>query len=134
MIDGKRLSDKSLNFVAAGERVRPLRSQILIKPLPQMLGDKVNAEWQGETVTGTVIAVGPGRRPNIHKRGMRDGKPFRNVRESEYFRATEVKVGDVVHLGGMEIGGYLFPHVFVEDENAWCVLCDEQDVAVVKES
>jgi hypothetical protein len=127
---GVRLKDQTVNFVAAGRRLRPLRDQIIVKPLPLKLSDRINAHWHGETVVGRVIAAGPGCFPNIHRRGFNDGKPYRTVRQSTVFRPTEVKIGDVVHLGGMELGGYLFPQVWAE--GAWCVLCREEDVAVVE--
>lgn len=99
--------------------------------MPVPLSDKLAAPWLGEPVKGVIVAAGPGCYPNIHEKGMRDGKPYRTVRQSKHFRATEVKPGDVVHLGGMEIGGYLFPHVWFG--GAWCVLCREADVAVLEE-
>lgn len=127
---GVRLQDETLNFVAPSRRIRPLRDQIIVKPLRLALGERLQADWSGQTVVGRVVAVGPGCFPNIHRRGFKDGKPYRIVHQSTHFRPTEVKVGDVVHLGGMEIGGYLFPKVWAE--GAWCVICREQDVAVLE--
>lgn len=127
---GVRLKDQALNFVAPGRRIRPLRDQIIVKPLALSLSERIEADWSGETVTGRVIAIGPGCFPRLHARGIKDGKPWRTVRESKHFRPTEVKVGDVVHLGGMEIGGYLWPKVWAD--GAWCVICREQDVAVLE--
>lgn len=127
---GVRLTDKTINFIPAGRRVRPLRDQVIIRPVPLALGSRLQADWRGETVCGCIVAVGPGCFPNIHRRGFKDGKPYRTVHQSTHFRPTEVKVGDVVHLGGMEIGGYLFPKVW--SEGAWCVICREQDVAVLE--
>ena len=128
-MDGVRLADRAVNFVSPGRTLRPLRDQLIIRPLPLSLGDRIEAAWGGEPVRGEVIAAGPGCYPNIHRRGMKDGKPYRTVRESRVFRATEVKVGDVVELGGMEIGGYLWPKVWCGGD--WCVICREQDVAVL---
>jgi hypothetical protein len=129
-VDGVRLADKSVNFVRG--RVRPLRDQVIVKPLPLKLGDKLAADWQGAPVVGVVQAVGPGCYLNIHEKGFKDGKPYRRVRQSKVFTPTEVKPGDKVHLGGMELGGYLFPQVWID--GAWCVLCREQDVAVLQEA
>lgn len=127
---GLRLKDKTLNFVSPSERLRPLRDQIIVKPLPLKLNDTIQSEWRGEVVYGTVVAAGPGRFPNVHKRGNKDGKPYRTVYESRRFRPTEVKVGDRVHLGGLSIGGYLFPRVWAEGD--WCVIASEQDVCAVE--
>jgi hypothetical protein len=128
---GVRLSDKAVNFVPPGRRVRPLRDQIIIKPLAFNLSTAIDAEWAGEVIGGRVVAVGPGCYPNIHARGFKDGKPYHTIRESKHFRPTELKVGDIVHLGGMELGGYLWPKVWFEGD--WCVLCREQDVAVLED-
>lgn len=127
---GVRLKDQTVNFIAPGRRIRPLRDQIIVKPLRLKLGDRIKADWDGQPVCGVVIAAGPGCYPNIHARGFRDGKPYRTVHQSRVFRPTEVKIGDIVHLGGLELGGYLFPQVWAA--GAWCVLCREQDVAVVE--
>jgi hypothetical protein len=128
---GVRLADRAINFVAQEERLRPLRDQIIVKPLPLSLSERLRADWHGEVVRGVVIAAGPGCYPNIHARGFKDGKPYHTIRESKVFRPIEVKVGDVVELGGMELGGYLWPKVWAQGD--WCVICREQDVAVLHE-
>lgn len=128
---GVRLKDKSLNFISTGRRVRPLKDRIIVKPLALSLSERIEANWNGAPVCGTVVAAGPGSYPNIHERGIKDGKPYRTVRQSKHFRPTEVKIGDVVYLGGMEIGGYLFPQVWFD--GAWCVVCQEADIAVLAE-
>ncbi len=127
---GVRIRDQAVNFVTPGRQIRPLRDQLIVKPLPLSLSERIAADWHGETVIGRVIAAGPGCYPYLHSRGVKDGKPWRSVRQSTHFRATEVQVGDIVHLGGMEIGGYLFPKVWAEGD--WCAICREQDVAVLE--
>jgi hypothetical protein len=42
-----------------------------------------------------------------------------------------VKIGDIVQLGGMELGGYLWPKVFIDGKE--CCICTEQDVAVIED-
>lgn len=128
---GVRLGCRAVNFVAPEARLRPLRDQLIVKPLPLALSDRLRADWHGEVVRGRVIAAGPGCYPNIHSRGFKDGKPYHTIRESKVFRATEVRVGDVVELGGMELGGYLWPKVWCDGD--WCVICREEDVAVLHE-
>jgi co-chaperonin GroES (HSP10) len=124
-----RVERRTPDCIAPGERLRPLRDQIVVKVLPLKLSETIEAEWKGKPVRGTVIACGPGRFPNIYKTGKRDGRDYRTVRESTQFRKTEVKVGDIVELGGQEIGGYLFTRIDINGEE--CVLCSEQDVAIV---
>lgn len=127
---GVRLSDKTVNFVPSGRQIRPLRDQLIVRPLPLALGERVQADWQGEPVRGVVIAAGPGVFPNIHSRFRKDGKEVRQVRESKQFRPTEVKPGDVVQLGGLEIQGYLWPRVWADGD--WCVICREADVCLIE--
>jgi hypothetical protein len=129
---GVRFADKTVNFVTPGQRIRPLRDQIIVKPLPLGLGERICADWVGQVVRGTIVAAGPGCYPNIHARGFKDGKPYHTIRASRVFRATEVKIGDEVELGGLEIGGYLFPKVWYAGD--WCVICREQDVAILHEA
>jgi co-chaperonin GroES (HSP10) len=133
-VSGVRLSDRGLNFIAPELDIRPLRDQIIVKPLPLKWSDTVDAEYSGEVTRGTVIAVGPGCYPNIHERGTKPGKdgrpvPYHTITPSRVFRPTEVRVGDIVELGGLEIGGYLFPKVWAD--GAWCIICREQDVAAL---
>lgn len=129
-VAGVRLSDKTCNPLLPGERLRPLRDGLVIRPLECKLSETILASFTGETVRGEVVAKGPGRYPNRHYRGKRDGKEWRHIKPSQVFRPTEVKVGDVVSLGGMEIGGYLWPMVQIDGVNH--ILCTEQDVAVVE--
>ena len=125
---GIRLSDKSLNFVKGS--LRPLRDQLIIKPLPPHLSQTLVAHWNGEAVRGEVLAAGPGAYPNIHTRFFKDGKEVRQVRQSTQFRPTEVRIGDIVQLGGMELGGYLWPHIMVDGED--CIICTEKDVTFIE--
>lgn len=128
MISGKRLADKTLNFVAG--QVHPLREKLIVRPLPPALSQTIAADWNGEAVRGQVIAAGPGTYPRIHAQGVKDGKPWRTVRELKAFRANDCKPGDIVQLGGMEIGGYLWPHVFIDGIDH--ILISEQDVCFIE--
>ena len=125
---GVRQHDKSLNFIAGA--VRPLREKIIVKPLPPALSQTIAADWNGEAVRGQVIAIGPGTHPRIHEKGVKDGKPWRTVRDLKAFRPCDVKVGDIVQLGGMEIGGYLWPHIMINGEDH--IICSEQDVCGIE--
>jgi hypothetical protein len=135
VVDGKRDSDKSYNAILPTEKLRPLGNRLIVEVLPLKLSSTIIADWQGEAVRGRVIAAGPGGYPNIHLRGTKpgkDGKPesFHIIRKSKHFRPNAVKVGDIVQLGGMEIGGYLFKHVQVDGKD--CIYCTEDDVTGVE--
>lgn len=126
---GVRISDKSANFILPTERIRPLRDVIIVKVEPLKLSATIHAEWKGEPVRGTVAAIGPGCYPNRHYRGKRDNKDFHTIKPSQHFRPTEVRVGDRVELGGMEIGGYLWPRITIDGQEH--VIATEKDVACV---
>lgn len=130
MKDGVRLADRSTNPILPGETIRPLREILLVRPLDLPLGSKIIAPFKGETVRGEVVAAGPGRYPWIYRREYRDGKEVRTRKESKQFVPTTVKVGDIVQLGGMELGGYLWKHVQVDGIDH--VICSEQDVAFIE--
>jgi hypothetical protein len=117
-------------FVSADESIRPLRDVIIVEPKPPEFSKTIFVGWNGKAVQGVVRAVGPGKYPNLHDRGERDGKRYHEIRSSKNFIRTELKVGDVVHLGGLERDGYDFQSV------NWggieCLMATEADVAVVE--
>jgi len=130
-VSGKRLNDAaSLTFITAGETLRPLRDHIIVKVLPPKWASAIAVEYRGEALRGEVVAAGPGVHPNWHERGKKDGKDYHTVRPGKIFRPTEVKIGDIVELGGAEIGGYLWQRV--NYRGAECVVVREQDVCGIE--
>lgn len=125
-----RVQRKSHDFIAATETLRPLRDRILGRVLPLKLSQTIIANWQGSAVRCEIMACGPGRFPNVHRKGTKDGKSYHLVHSSGTFRATEVKVGEIVHLGGMELDGYIFPRVYIANEEH--VLFQEDDIACIE--
>ena len=78
-----------------------------------------------------MLAVGPGIHPVSKRIKSHDGQKQR-IEFSKRFRPTEVKVGDTVELGGLNIfggNGYDFPEVMVNGEK--CLIVTERDVAGV---
>jgi co-chaperonin GroES (HSP10) len=120
---GARIAQDLLAFVKADERIRPLRDQIVLEPLDWEPSKTLTVAYRGKALRGKVRAVGPGRYLLKY-----DGPKGRRTKSwlSSLFRPTEVKVGDVVELGGLEIGGYLFPTIRWGDKDV--VLCREGDV------
>lgn len=124
---GVRLDRKRTDYIPPDVTIRPLRDQIVVKPL----------EWEpskviqiaGDTrkpLRGVVVAAGPGTYPWIYNAD-------RSKRwQSKQFRKTEVKPGDVVELGGLEIDGYSFPQILIGNEVH--LICTEKDVACVHET
>jgi hypothetical protein len=129
--DGKRLTDTHPTTLRSTDEIRMLRDQILVRPIDAIESQHIIAAWNGAPTRGVIVAVGPGVNPNIHTRGTRDGREYRTIRESKQFRPTEVKPGQVVELGGREIGGYLFMQILID--NVLHLICREADVCFIDE-
>lgn len=127
-MDGVRIGNETLAGIPAEMNVRPLRDQVVLEPLDWEPSNIIAVAYRGKPLRGRVLAVGPGRFP-IKYNGPK-GKRTKSW-DSKHFQPTEVKVGDIVELGGLEIGGYLH-HTF-----RWggkeCVMVREPDVAMVCE-
>lgn len=132
---GTRVGNELLTWIRADEQIRPLRDQIFIEPLPLDLNSSLEVIYRGKPVRGIIRAAGPGLYTfkyldslgnPTHKRGDRKTRVL-----SKHFRPCDVKVGDVVDIGGLDIGGYLFPLI------RWgamdLVICREEDVCLVDE-
>ncbi len=124
------MTDKPLEIINGS--IRLLGDRILIRPLPWDTATTVIAIRHGRDVRGEVLAVGPGRHPFKYKGKTDDGKHMRVV-EGKYFQRTEVKVGDVVELGGLGTfggEGYKFDEILYNGER--CLICTERDVALIR--
>lgn len=127
-----KVERRTADFIGPHETIRPLRDRILVKVLPLKLSAVIEAEWSGNAVRGEVIAVGPGTYPSIHSQGWRDGKEWRDVRESKRLRKTEVRPGEIVQLDGMRYHDSIrsFPKVYIGHEEH--ILIQESDIACVE--
>ena len=92
--------------------------------------DIIESTYYGKPVVGEVVATGPGRHPYVHERGEKDGKRYHQIKESSQFRPTEVRVGDIVHLGGLERDGYSFTQIIMD--GALHLIVSEQDIAGIE--
>lgn len=119
--------------------IRLLGDRILLKPLPwdgedvHGAGTRIAVVRHGRPVRGEVVAVGPGRNPFVRKGKSADGRTVR-VGYSKHFQPTEVKVGDIVELGGLNVfdgKGYQFPEIIYNGEKH--IIATERDVAMVVE-
>ena len=122
---GVRIGNETLDFIKASERIRPLRDGIVVEPLP--VDSTVLVEcWK--PIRGRVLAVGPGHYPKRY-----DGPKGKRTKswDSKSFLPCDVKVGDLVELGGKEIGGFL--HRTVRWGKREVVICREADVCVIVE-
>jgi co-chaperonin GroES (HSP10) len=125
-VPGVRVGNESITSVPAEAHIRPLRDNIVIEPLDWRPSSTIQVVYNGKPLRGKVRAVGPGRYPKKY-----DGPKGKRSKtwDSTHFRATEVKVGDVVELGGLEIRGYLFQTVRWGSKEV--IVCSEQDIAIV---
>lgn len=128
MSTGHRIGNECLTFIGHQESIRPLRDQIVVEPLAYEHTGKLSVVYRGKPLRGVVRAVGPGVYP-MRYNGPK-GKRSKSWRAS-CFRPCDVQVGDIVELGGLEIGGYLFQTVRWGDTDV--VVCREEDVCVVRE-
>lgn len=134
MIDspGARIGHEcGTTFIAADAKLRPLRDQIIIEPLDWAPSTViVVAGYSGRPLRGVIKAIGPGIYPKRYNapKGPRRNKSW----DSKHFLKTEVRVGDVVELGGLELEGYL--HQSFMWGHKLHVICREADVAGIIES
>lgn len=122
------------NYIASdASQVRMLGDRILLRPLKWEPSKILEVVRHGRALRGEVMAIGPGMHPMKYK-AHPDGK--RKIADySKRFRPTEVKVGDIVELGGLNVfdgAGYSFPEVIVGTETM--LVCSERDVAGVVQS
>lgn len=112
--------------------LRMLGDRILLRPLPWEPSKVIEVVRHGRALRGEVVRVGPGIHPICKRVNQADGR--KRVEYSRHFRPTEVKVGDVIELGGLNIFdglGYQFTEVLVGNETL--IVCSERDVCFVAE-
>lgn len=125
---GGRLTNETLNFIPASLKIRPMRDQMIVQPVDIVHSRLLIVPPSGKPVRGKVLAIGPGVYPTQYDH--RDKQKRTKSWAGMAFRPTEVKVGEIVHLGGMEIGGYAFEGFFWGDR--YCIHCREEDVCGIE--
>lgn len=120
---GVRLGRKRLDIIPKESTIRPLRDQIVVKPLSWVPSAIIEVVYTGKTLRGEVLAVGPGCYPKQYS------KDRKKSWDSKAFLPVDVKVGDVVELGGLELRGYQFDEFLWGDQHI--VICREADVTGV---
>ena len=126
-MSGVRIGNELLTFIGADEKIKPLRDQIFVAPLDWKPSKVVDVAYGGKPLWGIVRAIGPGTYPIIYDfpKGPKRSKSWL----SKHFLPTQVQVGDVIELGGLELGGYLFPTIVWGDETV--MIIQEADVCMV---
>ena len=119
-------------ILSEGEVIRPLRDNILLEPLDWEASSILITIRSGRPVRGRVAAVGPGAR--VMKRWKNEQGQQCKIGETKHFVPCEVRVGDVVELGGLNVfdgKGYMFPEINVGSKRY--IMITEKDVAGVVE-
>jgi hypothetical protein len=124
------LSWGSATMVPAGQAIRCRRDYMIVEPLPVDHCVSFEVIEHTKPLRGIVKAIGPGCYPKRydHPDKHRRSKTW----DSKHFLPTQVKVGDVVELGGYEYGGYAFQTFLWGD--ILHVICRELDVSGVVEA
>lgn len=113
-------------------RLRMIGDRILIKPLEWDHGTCLEVIRHGRPLRGDVISVGPGHNP-IKYRPNAQGKRG-SMDYAKRFQRTEVKIGDIVELGGLnqfDGFGYKFTEIIYNGELH--LIATERDVAIVRD-
>lgn len=124
-----RLSHDGNTYFPGEAKIRCRRDYLIVEPLAAALSPNLQIVEHTRPVRGLVKAVGPGVYPK--KYDHPDKHKRTKMWESKVFQATEVKVGDIVELGGIEFGGYSF-QTFLWGDKVHLV-CREADVSGVIE-
>jgi hypothetical protein len=125
---GLNLTNDTLTIVPADVKLRCLRDQMIVQPMDVIHSRYLIVQSKGKPMRGVVKVVGPGTYPK--KYDHPDKQKRSKMWDSYRFQPTEVKVGDVVHLGGLENGGYSF-ETFIWGDRLH-LHCREPDVCFVE--
>jgi co-chaperonin GroES (HSP10) len=123
------LSQSCNTYVAEGEQIRMRLDYLLVEPLDRDLSKVLQVVERTKPVRGRVIAAGPGTHPKVYDHP--DKHKLKSFEYSSRFLETQVKPGDLVELGGIDIGGYSFPQIMYGDKKY--LICRELDVSGVLE-
>lgn len=128
MSNGITIERETNCFVAADEKIRPLKDRIVVKPLDWNASKIVLAIREGRPIRGEVMAVGPGAYQKA------TNKEKTKIWETDTFVPMTVKVGDIVQWGGLNIfdgKGYSFEELTWGNEK--CLWITEKDVCGIEE-
>lgn len=108
--------DHQENLLMRGDR-------ILVRPLNWDASAAIIAIRYGQPVRGEIVAAGPGAYEIAYNRDRS------KCWETNTFIPMQLKTGDIVELGGLEMNGYPFVTMTINNESL--VLCTERDVCGV---
>ena len=119
---GAELSHKTTAYIPADAKIRPLRDQMIVKPLDNAFSSLVVVINESKPIRVEVLAIGPGVYPlrydhvEKHKRTK--------VWWSKALRRCDVQVGDVVSIESFERQCFYWgPQI--------CLIAREEDVRFI---
>lgn len=110
--------------------MKMMGDRILLRALPWKPSETIDVVRYGRPVRGEIVAIGPGEYPKKYKLNAKREKT--GFEYSKHFRPTELKPGQIVEVGGINIfggDGYKFEEITVGNETL--LVCSEKDVACV---
>lgn len=130
-VSGLPFDAKTPNIIAAGQTLRMLRDNILLEPLDWHPSHVIELVRFGRPLRGIVKAIGPGCYKKVWTYiTTPDGNRQRSsYKDTMIFQPTDVRVGDVVELGGKEAfdgEGYKFEDLMIDGKTH--LLVTEKDV------
>jgi co-chaperonin GroES (HSP10) len=125
---GAQFASDSLTFIPESAKIRPLRDQMIVEPLDVVYSKYIFLEPKTKPLRGIVKAIGPGVYPKQYD--YPDKHKRTKMWEGTVFRPCDVKVGDIVQLGGMQLGGYAFEQFWWGDRIH--LHCREADVCGIE--
>lgn len=132
---GVALTNETIDFIPATDKLRPLRDQMIVEPIDVMHSSiLVIPPHTSKLVRAKVLAIGPGHYPHDYldkdgHRGARKGERVKMIHGTT-FVPTQVKPGDIVHLDGRNSGKQAFDAFYWGD--TYCLHCREADVAGIE--
>lgn len=115
---------KETTYVPCETKLRMLRDYMAVEPLDTLYSSIIDVILITKPMKGIVKAIGPGHYPKVYNHP--DKAKRTKMWESKHFQPTEVKVGDIVELGGLQYGGYSFQTFYWGD--TLHLICREADV------
>lgn len=129
---GTELSHQTLTFVPASTHIRPTQDHILVQPLPSYYSEILEVITSEKPLRGRVLAVGPGIYPKRYDHS--DKHKRTKYWEGVVFRRTQVKVGELVDLGGVDVQGQSFQSFqTLKWGDKFCIVASERDITAIIE-
>lgn len=136
---GVAMTQACLDFVPANCNLKPTGLKMIVEPIDVVFSRYLIVKTGDAPMRGIVKAVGPGENLKKYDKPRRfDSAADMNAKQrskfvySNVFTKPSVQVGDIVNLGGYDIGGYKFQSFVWGDQLH--LHCHENDVCFIEDS